>query len=148
MTKSRITKTWIAGLIVFVAGILASGAGLGLLFAVGGEFSLVPGGDAYTFAPRLDGAFWTTTGLLLVAGVVILIGLVLQLVAWIGALVGTYRLPDKAWFAVLVVGGLLGLVSGLAWFAAMVAYVMAGPDGMVERRADSAAGAETFAPTI
>ena len=151
MHKSTITKTWIAGLIVFVAGILASGAGLGLLFAFGGEFSLAPGGNAYTFVPRLDGAFWTTTGLLLVTSVVILAGLVLQLVAWIGALVSTYQLPDKAWFAVLVVGGLLGLVSGLAGFAVMVAYVMAGPDGMAEQRLDSTPAAsqtETFAPTI
>ncbi len=151
MTKSRITKIWIVGLIVFVAGLLASGAGLGLLLTFGGEFSLVAGGSDYTFVPHLDGAFWTTTGVLLVASVVILAGLVLQLVAWIGALVSTYHLPDKAWFVVLLVGGLLGLVSGLAGFAAMVAYVIAGPDDVAERHREAApaqSGAESFAPTI
>jgi hypothetical protein len=47
-----------------------------------------------------------------------------------GALVNTYRLQDKTWFAVLLAGGLLGLAFGLLGFAAMVAYLVAGPDGM------------------
>jgi len=38
-------------------------------------------------------------------------------------------LQDKTWFIVLLVGGLLGLNFGLVGFAAMVAYLVAGPDG-------------------
>ena len=58
------------------------------------------------------------------------VGGLVQLAAWIGALVNTYRLQDKTWFAVLLAGGLLGLAFGLLGFAAMVAYLVAGPDGM------------------
>jgi hypothetical protein len=46
-------------------------------------------------------------------------------VAWIGAVLNTAQLPDKTWFVVLLVVGLLGLV-----FIATVAYVIAGPDGV------------------
>jgi hypothetical protein len=45
-------------------------------------------------------------------------------VAWIGALINTAQLPDKAWFVLLLVLGLLSF-----GFIAMVAYVIAGPDG-------------------
>jgi hypothetical protein len=44
-----------------------------------------------------------------------------------------YRIEGKTWFAVLLIGGLLGLASGLIGFAAMVAYIVAGLDGMAER---------------
>jgi len=37
-------------------------------------------------------------------------------------------------FAVLLVGGLLGFAFGLVGFAAMVAYLVAGPDGMTYAR--------------
>jgi hypothetical protein len=57
-------------------------------------------------------------------------GGVAQLAAWIGALVNTYQLADKAWFIVLLAGGLLGLSFGLIGFAVMVAYLVAGPDSM------------------
>lgn len=42
--------------------------------------------------------------------------------AWIGALVNTVQLPDKTWFAILLVMGLLSF-----GFIAMVIYVIAGP---------------------
>ena len=40
-------------------------------------------------------------------------------------MLNTAQLPDKTWFAVLLVVGVLGLV-----FFATVAYVIAGPDGV------------------
>ena len=49
-----------------------------------------------------------------------------QLVSWVGAVLNTARLEDKTWFVVLL---LLGLVS--FGFVAMIAYVIAGPDGTV-----------------
>jgi hypothetical protein len=73
-----------------------------------------------------------------------------QLAAWIGALVNTYRLEDKTWFAVVLAGGLMGLAFGLLGFAAMVAYLIAGPDGMAVRNAQIPASAgrpSTLAPT-
>jgi hypothetical protein len=56
------------------------------------------------------------------------------LAAWIGALVNTYKLQDRTWFAVLLAGGLLGFAFGLLGFAAMVADLIAGPDGFAVRQ--------------
>jgi hypothetical protein len=72
--------------------------------------------------------------MLAVAGVVIGGSMLLGLIAWIGALVNTYQLEDKTWFLVLLVLGLWSF-----GFVAMVAYVVAGPDGM--RPSVSQAGA-------
>jgi uncharacterized membrane protein len=45
-------------------------------------------------------------------------------VSWIGALLNTWQLEDKLWFAALLALGLLGF-----GVVAMIAYVVAGPDG-------------------
>ena len=50
-------------------------------------------------------------------------GIIAGIVAWIGALLNTVQLPDKTWFVLLLVLGLLSF-----GFFAMVAYVIAGPD--------------------
>ena len=58
-------------------------------------------------------------------GVIALVGgSIAGLIAWIGALLNTAQLPDKAWFIVLLVLGLFSF-----GFIAMLAYVIAGPDG-------------------
>jgi hypothetical protein len=55
-------------------------------------------------------------------------GAIAGLVAWIGALINTAQLADKAWFVLLLVLGLLSF-----GFIAMVAYVIAGPDSTQPR---------------
>lgn len=90
MKKSTVTKTWLAGLIALVAGLIVGFTAA----AVGG---------------------------------------VVQIVAWIGALINTYQIEDKTWFAVLLAGGIIGFAFALVGFAAMVAYLIAGPDGMAMR---------------
>lgn len=129
MSKSTITKTWIIGLVVLIAGLFIGGISLGLMFAYGGTYVPSARGTGTEFVPTLDGFFWTTVGFTIVGFTAAAIGAVMQLVAWIGALMNTYQVEDKTWFVVLLVGGLLGLVFGLIGFAAMVAYLIAGPDG-------------------
>jgi hypothetical protein len=51
-------------------------------------------------------------------------GTTAAVVSWIGALLNTWQLEDKLWFGSLLAGGLLGL-----GVVAMIAYVVAGPDG-------------------
>jgi hypothetical protein len=63
----------------------------------------------------------------------LLFAAVTHFVAWIGAVLNTAQLPDKTWFVVLLVVGLLGLV-----FIATVAYVIAGPDGVKAKEQASA----------
>ena len=130
MSKQSVIRMWIAGLIVLVAGLAVGGISLGLMLANGGTWTPAASGNGSDFVPVVNGFFWTTIGFMIAGFTVAAVGSVIQLAAWIGALVNTYQLADKAWFIVLLAGGLLGLVFGLTGFAVMVAYLVAGPDGM------------------
>lgn len=130
MRKATITRTWITGVIVAVAGLIVAGIGVALMLTRGGHWEQVPGTTNWNFFARTDGFFWMTVTVICIGGLVLLAGAIVQLAAWIGALVNTRRLADQTWFVILLVGGLLGLVSGLVGFAVMVAYVVAGPDGL------------------
>jgi hypothetical protein len=129
MMKSTTTRTWVAGLIVLAAGMVTGGVALGLMLAYGGHFTPAASGNGYDFIPNLDGYFWTTVTIATVGFFVAVAGGIVQLAAWIGALANTYQLQDKTWFTILLVGGLVGLAFAVVGFAAMVAYVIAGPDG-------------------
>lgn len=130
MSKASITRMWIAGLIVLVAGLAMGGISLGLMLANGGTWVPAASGSGSDFIPTINGFFWTTIGFMIVGFTIAAAGGIVQLAAWIGALVNTYQIEDKAWFIVLLAGGILGLVSGVFGFAVMVAYLVAGPDGM------------------
>jgi hypothetical protein len=119
MSKKNVSR-------LFVAAIVAVGAGLVLGFAAlwaalasdaidigGGEVIDVNGGS---------GA-WIALGLLIVGALTILGGTVAAVVSWIAALLDTWQLQDKMWFASLLALGLLGF-----GVVAMIAYVIAGPD--------------------
>ena len=127
MRKSTVTRTWLGGLVLLAVGLLAAGVSIGLMLAYGGTFTKAATGNTYAFVPSYDNVFWTTTGIMIAGFAAAAIGGLVQLVAWIGALVNTYQLRDKTWFAVVLAGGLLGLAFGLIGFAAMVAYLIAGP---------------------
>ena len=68
---------------------------------------------------------WTLLGLMASAVLVLLFAAAAHFVAWIGAVLNTAHLPDKTWFVVLLVVGLLGFV-----FIATISYVIAGQDGI------------------
>lgn len=133
MTKSTVTRTWIGGLVVLALGLIVVGVSIALMLAYGGTFTAAPSGSGYDFVPRYDTFFGTMVFLIVVGGIAAAVGGLVQLAAWIGALVNTYRLEDKTWFVVLLAGGVLGLAFGLIGFATMVAYLIAGPDGTGDR---------------
>jgi hypothetical protein len=54
----------------------------------------------------------------------ILGGTIAAVVSWIGALLNTWQLEDKMWIASLLALGLLGF-----GVIAVIAYIVAGPDG-------------------
>jgi MFS family permease len=130
MSKASITRMWIAGLIVLVVGLAVGGISLGLMLAKGGTWVPAASGNGSDFIPTVNGFFWTTVGFMIAGFTIAAVGGIVQLATWIGALVNTYQFEDKAWFIILLVGGLLGLAFGLISFAVMVAYLVAGPDGM------------------
>lgn len=148
MTKPTIVRTWLGGLVALAVGLIVVAFSIGLMLAYGGTFTASSSGNGYDFVPRFDGFFWTMVGLTIAGIGLTAAGGLVQLAAWIGTLVNTYRLQDKTWFAVVLAGGLLGLAFGLLGFAAMVAYLVAGPDGMTVRQISAPAGRpSTFAPT-
>jgi hypothetical protein len=142
MTKATITRTWIGGLIGIAAGLVLVGASVGLMLGYGGTFTPAPSGNGYDFVPTTDGFFWTMVGFIVLGGTAAIAGGFVQLVAWIGALINTNRLSDKTWFTILLLSGLVGLIFAPVGFAAMVAYVVGGPDGMTGERQ------QTPSPTI
>ena len=140
MSKSKITKTWVAGVAVFAAGIVVAIAGVFVLLAYGGTFTQIgssfsTSSSNYHFTANMNGSFWTGFGVIVLGGVIALIGAIVQLVAYIGGLVNSYWLPDRTWFAVMLVGGLLSLAFTPIGLALMVAYVIAAPDGSEYRLA-------------
>lgn len=132
--KSTITKTWIGGLVTFAAGIVVSMVGVFLMLTHIGTFTQIAGANRYNFTPDIDGFFWTTIGIIVIGGLIMLIGRVVELAAWIGALFNSYMLPGKTWFLVLLLGGLLGIVLAPIGIAVMLAYVVAAPDGVLYRQ--------------
>lgn len=134
MTKPQVTRIWIIGLVVMFVGLIVAGISMGLMFANGGSYVPAVNGNGYDFVPRTDSYFWTTISFMIVGGVIAIAGGIAQLVAWVGALVNTYQIPDRTWFIVLLAGGLIGLAFGLAQFAVMIAYIIAGPDGTTAPR--------------
>ncbi len=121
------------------------------MLAYGGHFTPAAKGNGYDFIPTLNGFFWITVSLMVVGFTVATGGWIAQLAAWIGAIINTYQMQDKTWFVVLLVGGFLGLGFGLIGFAAMVAYLIAGPDGKEAHPAQGATPAPpsaTLAPNL
>ena len=130
MRKAVVTRMWLAGLIALALGLLMIAISVAMMLAFGGTFQAPAAGGSYDFVPTMGGPFWTSIGGIVVGAVIAAVGSLIQLVAWIGALMNTFALTDKTWFVVMLVGGLLGFAVGVAGFAAMVAYVIAGPDGL------------------
>jgi hypothetical protein len=120
MSKSTVTRLFIGSLLA-IAGGLVLGFIAVLLGYSNGVF-VMNGPDVV--GVQSTAMAWTVT-VLVVIGILAMIGGVIgQFVAWIGAVLGTAQLEDKSWFLVLL---LLGVFS--FGFVAMLAYVIAGPDG-------------------
>jgi hypothetical protein len=120
MTKTTVTK-------LFVGSIVAAGAGAILLIiavglALANDLFIMNGPDVVGVqgSPLALALF----GLGLAGAVAIVGGMIGGLVSWIGALLNTAQLDSKAWFLGLLLLGIFNF-----GFFAMIAYVLAGPDG-------------------
>ena len=155
MTKRTITIMWLVGIGVMIGGgLLALFTALALASHIGAlTNNFQPG---VTYAP--DSTFWTLVSFILLGGFAVLGGIIVQFVAWIGAVVNANRLVDKTWFNVLLWCGIVGIVLGplfglgaLVWWGLMIAYLVGGPDGMAVApmllRATPAEPPKTLAPT-
>ncbi|MEP6640171.1 MAG: hypothetical protein ABJC39_12550, partial [Chloroflexota bacterium] len=120
MSKTTVTRLFIGSLIAGAAGaILAIGA---VWLARANDVFVMRGPDIVGVQ---GGALaWLLLGLGIVGGVAIAGAMIGGLVSWIGALLNTAQLERKTWFIVLLLLGIFNL-----GFLAMIAYVIAGPDG-------------------
>jgi hypothetical protein len=133
MSKTAVTRLFIGGVVTIVAGAVL------LLAAVWGAFAsgvVALGGPALVEIHGGSSA-WLLVGLALLAVLTVIGGFAAAVVSWIGALLNTFQLADRTWFVLLLVMGLFSL-----GFVAMLAYVVAGPDG--SRHGAAQAGAVTL----
>ena len=119
MSKSTVTKLFVGAALTMVVGVVVAIAVV--LAAIAGGTVTIGGPDVVAID---GGAFAGTVVWLILAGLAITGATIAGIVSWIGALLNTVQLEDKTWFIVLLV---LGLFS-FGWLA-MIAYVLAGPDG-------------------
>ena len=121
MSKKNVTRLFVAAIVAVVAGVVL---GVAALWTALASDAIDLGGSDYIDVAGGSGA-WTALGLVIVGSLVALGGTIAAVVSWIGALLNTWQLEDKLWFGSLLAGGLLGL-----GVVAMIAYVVAGQDGM------------------
>jgi hypothetical protein len=120
MSKKHITRLFVAAVVTVGAGLVLGLAALGTALATD---AIDLGGSDYIDVNGGSGA-WTALGLVIIGSLVTLGGAVAAVVSWIAALLNTWQLEDKRWFWSLLALGLLGF-----GVVAMIAYVVAGPDG-------------------
>jgi H+/Cl- antiporter ClcA len=120
MSKRNVTRLFIGAIVALAAGLVVGIAALGAALA---SDAIDIGGSDVIDVNGGSGA-WSAIGLTVVASLAILGGIVAAVVSWLAALLNTWQLEDKLWFGALLVLGLLGL-----GVVAMIAYVVAGPDG-------------------
>ena len=155
MTKRTITIIWLIGIgVMIVGGLLALFGSLALASHIGAFTA------NYQYAAYVpDGTFWALVSFIILGGIAVLGGIVVQVVSWIGAVINTNRLVDKTWYYVLLwcgIGGLVlslftGPVGTLVGWVLMIVYLVGGPDDMViepmQLRAMPTEPPKTLAPT-
>ena len=123
MSKKSVTRLFVGATVAVVAGVVL---GVAALWAALASDAIDLGGSNYIDVNGGSGA-WTALALVIVGSMVMLGGTIAAVVSWIGALLNTWQLEDKLWFGALLAGGLLGV-----GVLAMIAYVVAGPDGTTQ----------------
>jgi hypothetical protein len=123
MSKKSVTRLFIGAIVVFGAGLVL---GVAALWAALASDAIDLGGSDIVDVNGGSGA-WTALGLVGLGSLAIFGATVAAVVSWVGALLNTWALEDKMWFASLLALGLLGF-----GVVAMIAYVVAGPDGTKE----------------
>jgi hypothetical protein len=134
MSKATVTRLFIGGGIAILAGAILGIAAV--LIAIANDVFVMSGQDIVGL--RSSALAWSMLGLGIVGGLAIMGGLIAGIIAWIGALLDTWQLESRTWFAVLLLLGIFNF-----GFFAMIAYLVAGPDGTTTatpRRASVPAG--------
>ncbi|MEO8228773.1 MAG: hypothetical protein ABI628_03310 [Chloroflexota bacterium] len=114
------TRLFIGSVIAASAGTLVAVAAIWL--AIDNRAFVMSGPDVVGIQGNVQS--WILIGLGIAGALAVIGGLIVGLVSWIGALLNTSQLERKTWFLVLLVLGIFNFS-----FFAMIAYLVAGPDG-------------------
>jgi hypothetical protein len=120
MSKKNVTRLFVGAVVAVGAGLVLGVAALATALAT----DAIDFGGSYVIDVNGGSGAWTALGLVIVGSLVTLAGTVAAVVSWIAALLNTWQFEDKMWFWSLLALGLLGF-----GVVAMIAYVVAGPDG-------------------
>jgi MFS family permease len=120
MSKATVTRLFIGSGIAIIAGAILGIAAVWL--AIANDVFVMNGPDIVGI--HGSALAWSLIGFGIIGGGAMLAGAIGGLVSWIGALSNTWRLESRTWFAVLLLLGIFNL-----GFFAMIAYLIAGPDG-------------------
>ena len=120
MSKASVSKLFIGGVVAVIAGAIVAIAAIWV--AIANDVFVMKGVDIV--AIRGSVLAWSTLGLALLGGLVLLAGVIVGFVSWIGALLTTAQLERKRWFVGLLLLGIFNF-----GFIGMIAYLLAGPDG-------------------
>ena len=120
MSKATVTKLFIGGGLAAIAGAILGVVAVWI--GVAKDVFVMNGPDIV----GLTGSWltWSLVGAGIVASLAMTAGVIAGLVSWIGALLNVSQLESKTWFLVLLLLGIFNL-----GIFAMIAYVVAGPDG-------------------
>jgi hypothetical protein len=120
MSKSTVTKLFIGSGVAIVAGAVLFVAAVWL--AIANNAFVMSGSDIVGL--RGSALAWSSLGLGILGTVAVIGGFAGGLASWVGALLNTWQLESKAWFVGLLLLGIFNV-----GFFAMIAYLIAGPDG-------------------
>jgi hypothetical protein len=137
VSKATVTRLFIGAGLAMIAGAVLAFVAAGI--AIANNVFVMNGPDIVGL--RGGALAWSSLGLGLVGVLAFIGGLIAGLVAWIGALLNTWQLDSKAWFIGLLLLGIFNL-----GFFAMIAYVLAGPDGTSAAAARRARAATQLTP--
>jgi hypothetical protein len=132
MSKATVTRLFIGSGIAIVSGAIVAIAAVWL--AIANNVFVMAGPDIIGIT---GGALaWSLVALGILGGLAVAGGFIGGLVSWIGALLNTWQLEGRTWFAVLLLLGIFNL-----GFFAMIAYLLVGPDGRATTASRSAPAA-------
>jgi hypothetical protein len=120
MSKAIVTRLFVGAGLAMIAGAVLAFLAWGI--AIAGNVFVMDGSDIVGM--RSSALAWSSLGLGVAGLLAFTGGLIAGLVSWIGALLNTWQLDSKAWFIGLLLLGIFNF-----GFFAMVAYLIAGPDG-------------------
>jgi hypothetical protein len=135
MHKATITRLFIGGGLALIAGAIVAVLAIGV--AMANNVFVMDGSDVV--GVKGGALAFSLLGVTIAGSLAIIGGLITGLVAWIGALLNTWQLNSKAWFVALLLLGIFNF-----GFFAMIAFLVAGPDGTADaelRKAQPATGA-------